>query len=56
MKIEPLGEIFDPNQHEALYQVPAPDKEPNTVVDVQTVGYLLNGRTIRPAKVGVSRK
>lgn len=56
VKMEPLGEKFDPNQHEALFQVPAPDKEPNTVVDVQTVGYLLNGRTIRPAKVGVSRK
>ena len=71
----PLGEKFDPNKHDALFQVcwsysqyfsffqsyiywqiPAPDKEPNTVVDVQKVGYILQGRTIRPAAVGVSRK
>jgi len=55
-KMDALGQKFDPNLHEALFQVPAPDKEPNTVVDVQTVGYVLHGRTIRPAKVGVSRK
>jgi len=55
-KMDALGQKFDPNQHEALFQVPMPDKEPNTVVDVQTVGYILHGRTIRPAKVGVSRK
>jgi molecular chaperone GrpE len=52
----PLGEKFDPNKHNALFQVPMPDKEPNTVVDVQKVGYILHGRTIRPAAVGVSRK
>ena len=55
-KMDALGQKFDPNQHEALFQVPVPDKEPNTVVDVQTIGYILHGRTIRPAKVGVSRK
>ncbi len=55
-KMEPLGEKFDPNFHEALFQVPAPDKEPNTVVDVQSEGYVLHGRTVRPAKVGVSKK
>merc|ERR1711997_1103498 len=52
----PLGEKFDPNKHDALFQIPAPDKEPNTVLDVQKVGYILQGRTIRPAAVGVSRK
>jgi len=52
----PLGEKFDPNKHDALFQIPAPDKEPNTVMDVQKVGYILQGRTIRPAAVGVSRK
>ena len=49
-------EKFDPNLHDALFQVPAPDKEPNTVMIVQSIGYSLQGRTIRPAKVGVSRK
>lgn len=54
--VNPLNEKFDPNKHEALFQVPAPDKEVNTVVDVQKVGYSLRGRTIRPALVGVSKK
>ena len=42
----PLGEKFDPNKHEALFQVPVPDKDVNSVVDVQKVGYSLHGRTI----------
>jgi len=52
----PVGEKFDPNKHDALFQIPMADKEPNTVLDVQKVGYILQGRTIRPAAVGVSRK
>merc|ERR1712227_1074268 len=52
----PLGEKFDPNKHDALFQIPAPDKEPNTVLDVQKIGYILHGRAIRPAAVGVSKK
>jgi len=52
----PLGEKFDPNKHDALFQIPAPDKEVNTVLDVQKIGYILHGRTIRPAAVGVSKK
>jgi len=52
-----VGETkFDPNMHEALFQVPVPDKDPNIIMDVQQIGYSLHGRTIRPAKVGVSRK
>ena len=54
--IDPLNEKFDPNKHDALFQILDPDKEPNTVVNVQKVGYSLHGRTIRPASVGVSRK
>ncbi|CCX32097.1 GrpE-domain-containing protein [Pyronema domesticum] len=53
-KINPMGEPFDPNKHEATFQVPMPDKEPNTVFHVQQTGFLLNGRTIRAAKVGVT--
>ncbi len=55
-QVNPLNEKFDPNIHDALFQVPLPDKEPNTVIDVQKVGYTLKGRTIRPALVGVSKK
>jgi len=48
---------FDPNQHEALFQIPAPPNvEANIVMDVQKIGYSLHGRTIRPALVGVSKK
>lgn len=53
---DPAGKKFDPNKHEAMFQVQNVEMEPNTVVDVQKVGYLLHGRTIRPALVGVSKK
>ena len=52
----PLNEKFDPNKHEAIFQVPSDDVEPNVIVDVQQVGYILNDRVIRPAKVGVSKQ
>merc|ERR1712045_735838 len=46
--IDPLNEKFDPNKHDALFQIPDPDKEPNTVVNVQKVGYsLLDGRFVQ---------
>ena len=46
-KINPMGDAFDPNKHEATFQVPMPGKAPNTVFDVQQTGFSLNGRTIR---------
>lgn len=46
-KVNPMGEAFDPNKHEAVFQVPMPDKEPGTVLNVQQIGFALNGRTIR---------
>ncbi|KAG2730975.1 hypothetical protein G9P44_006124 [Scheffersomyces stipitis] len=52
-KIDPIGQQFDPNQHEATFQVPQPDKEPGTVFHVQQHGYTLNSRVLRPAKVGL---
>ncbi|KAL0635730.1 GrpE, mitochondrial [Maublancomyces gigas] len=52
-KIDPIGQPFDPNRHEATFQAPMPDKEPNTVFLVQQTGFVLNGRTIRAAKVGI---
>lgn len=53
VKVEPLDEKFDPNVHEATFQVPQPDKEPGTVFHVQQPGYSLNNRVIRAPKVGV---
>lgn len=52
-KIDPMGEQFDPNQHEATFEIPQPDKEPGTVFHVQLPGYTLNKRVLRPAKVGL---
>ncbi len=51
----PVGEPFDPQQHEAMSMVPAPDAEPNSVVAVVQKGYLLNGRVVRPAMVVVAK-
>lgn len=55
-QVNPLNEKFDPNKHEALFQIPNPNVDANTVLDVQKIGYQLRGRTIRPALVGVSKK
>ena len=52
-KVDPIGEKFDPNFHEALFMVPFPDKEPGTVAIVEKIGYRLHGRPLRPALVGV---
>lgn len=54
--VEPQGEPFDPQVHEAMAMVPNPELEPNTVMDVMQKGYLLNGRLVRPAMVVVSQK
>ncbi|MEM6709249.1 MAG: nucleotide exchange factor GrpE [Pseudomonadota bacterium] len=51
--IDPLGEPFDPQRHEAMAMVPNPDAEPNTVMDVMQKGYVLNGRLVRAARVVV---
>jgi molecular chaperone GrpE len=52
--IEPVGEKFDPHQHQAICAIDS-DSAPNTVVQVMQKGYLLNDRIIRPALVGVSK-
>jgi molecular chaperone GrpE len=52
--INPEGEPFDPQLHQAMTMVPNPDVEPNTVLDVFQKGYSLNGRLVRPAMVVVS--
>jgi molecular chaperone GrpE len=54
-EINPVGEPFDPNKHEALSLVPAPGVAPNTVLEVVQKGYELNERLLRAAKVLVSR-
>ena len=54
-EIDPLGQPFDPNMHEAITMIANPNVEPNTVVEVMHKGYSLNGRLVRPAMVIVSK-
>ena len=54
-KINPDGEKFDYNLHQAMFEVPTNEVEPGTVVQVVQLGYLLHDRLIRPAMVGVSK-
>lgn len=54
-QVNPMGEPFDPQKHEAMSMVPAPDAEPNTVVAVVQKGYTLNDRLVRPAMVVVAK-
>jgi len=53
--IDPAGEPFDAELHQAVSMVPNPDLEHNTVMDVFQKGYSLNGRLVRPAMVVVSQ-
>ncbi|PHH76371.1 hypothetical protein CDD82_4028 [Ophiocordyceps australis] len=52
-RVDPMGLKFDPNEHEATFMAPQPDKDNNTVFNVQQKGFKLNGRVLRAAKVGV---
>jgi len=51
--IEPVGEKFDPNRHQAISMVPSAEVAPNHVVSVLQKGYLINDRVLRPALVTV---
>lgn len=54
-EIDPLGQRFDPERHEAMAMQPSDQAEPNTVLQVIRKGYALNERVIRPAMVIVAR-
>ena len=53
--VDPQGEPFDPNLHQAMSMVENNDVEPNSVIAVMQKGYTLNGRLVRPAMVMVSK-
>lgn len=55
-QLNPVGEPFDPQFHEALTMVPNPAMEPNSVMDVMQKGYTLNDRLVRAAKVVVTKE
>ena len=54
-KLEPQGQKFDPNMHEALFEIPDESVATGTVLQVVEDGYAIGERCLRPAKVGVSR-
>lgn len=54
-RVEPLGQPFDHNLHQAVMQVESPDKPAGTVVQVLQSGYTLHGRLLRPAMVAVAK-
>jgi molecular chaperone GrpE len=53
--IEPLGQRFDPNSQQAMYEVPNPEVPEGTVVEVMQAGYMIGDRCLRPALVAVSK-
>jgi molecular chaperone GrpE len=50
----PQGEVFDPNEHEAMTALPSEDAESGTVIEVYQSGYRINGAVLRPARVVVA--
>jgi molecular chaperone GrpE len=54
-RLEPVGQRFDPNFHQAMFEVPNSGQEPGTVVQVLQPGYVIFDRLLRPALVGVAK-
>jgi molecular chaperone GrpE len=56
VKVTPaLGEKFDPNLHQAMFEAPIPGAEPGTVIEVMQAGFTIADRLLRPAMVGVAK-
>jgi molecular chaperone GrpE len=54
-RIDPIGEVFDPNRHQAMFEVPDDQHPDGTVATVVQPGYLHHDRLLRPALVGVAK-
>jgi molecular chaperone GrpE len=54
-RIDPMGERFDHNLHQAIFEIEHGDRPPGTIVEVLQPGYLLHDRLLRPAMVGVAK-
>ncbi|MDT4738864.1 nucleotide exchange factor GrpE [Bradyrhizobium sp. WYCCWR 12699] len=54
-KLDPQGLKFDPNFHQAMYEVPDPSVPSGTVVQIMQAGYTIGDRVLRPALVGVAK-
>ncbi len=55
-KIDSLDQNFDPNLHQAMFEVENPDKQPGIITEVVQEGYRIGDRLLRPAMVGVVKK
>jgi len=53
--LAPMGEKFDPNLHEAMFEAPGTGQESGTIIDVIEAGYMMDERLLRPAKVGIAK-
>ena len=53
--IEAEGKKFDPNFHQAMFEIENPNVEPGTVLQVMQAGYIISGRLLRPSLVGVAK-
>lgn len=49
-----IGDLFDPQQHSAMFEAPLPGTKAGQIIQVMTEGFLLHDRLLRPAQVGVS--
>jgi molecular chaperone GrpE len=54
-RLEPQGQKFDPNLHQAMFELPDPSVPPGTVVQVMQPGYTIGERVLRPALVGIAK-
>ncbi len=54
-KLDPMGEKFDPNFHQAMFEIPNIELPNNTIMNVVQNGYVIGERLLRPAMVGVSK-
>lgn len=54
-RVDPMGQKFNHDLHEAMFEIPSADAEAGTVLQVVEVGYTLNGRLLRPARVGIAK-
>ena len=53
--LDPMGEKFDPNMHEAIFEAPGTGQESGTIIEVIETGYMMEARLLRPAKVGIAK-
>ena len=54
--LAPMGEKFDPNLHEAMFEAPGTGQESGTIIEVIETGYMMEERLLRPAKVGIAKE